>query len=880
MDPTPASQRVDDTVPSTGSRAIDTDRDRIYRIAVAGLFGDDSRRITDRYELRNRIGAGGLGVVYRAYDARLDRDVALKFLRRASTQRSSDMMLREARILARLSHPSIVPIFDLTTIDDEMVIAMELVDGDTLDQRHARGMATGELLRVMREIGDGLAAAHRAGVVHGDVKPGNVMIDRDGRVRVLDFGLARDIERAVTGESTESSRGSNPSGTAGFLAPERFDDVIEPASDQFAFCVMMYLAAFGRPPLPAVSIRPSAAAIAAIDYGTPAPGHRRVPGWLIDVVRRGLAERPADRFASMAELLVALRRPARLPAALALVGVVAAAATTIAALRSDPCELSATPLDATVRTDLLARVPDASRVAIDASIDAFVAGWSASRVEACRATDPADLALHGACLDRVAVAVDGALRRGAQPGFDDWSVLAGVIAEVGQVTACDDREALVDFSQDADADVADAIQRGIDRATTSLLLGDATARLDQLLELYESHADVDRAPYASLWLAAHLGSALTMRERSREALAVLRRALVETQRRPRWRLVEGTLHANLSEASAVEGDVVTAVFHAEQAIAAFAGSPSSADNLHRAYRALAIAELARGDASAALAALDLAAAMPSPRSHRAGLSDQAGTEDLAAALADAAVSNLRGLALADLGRTADAETSYRAGLVRFGALSRRQTVLAHIRNNLGHLLAARGELDAAYEMLQAAHELKHELGLSASAATTAMDLGNLEVARGRVEAALPWFDLAFGNEVPLELQIDAKFNRAIALQQLGRQAEALTDYVRVVEHAAATSAAIRRRYSARIGRGTALLALDRTDEARVELNRALDTEPVDAVAYDRAELRLALARTETAPVRALELAREAHQLASNAEATALVADVARWLATH
>ena len=83
----PASQRVDDTVPSTGSRAIDTDRDRIYRIAVAGLFGDDSRRITDRYELRNRIGAGGLGVVYRAYDARLDRDVALKFLRRASTQR-------------------------------------------------------------------------------------------------------------------------------------------------------------------------------------------------------------------------------------------------------------------------------------------------------------------------------------------------------------------------------------------------------------------------------------------------------------------------------------------------------------------------------------------------------------------------------------------------------------------------------------------------------------------------------------------------------------------------------------------------------------------------------------------------------------------------
>lgn len=880
MDRSGASTRVDETLPGTGSRAADSDRDRIYRIAVAGLFGGDTRQITERYELRKRIGAGGLGVVYRAYDAHLGRDVALKFLRRSSTQRASAQMQREAKILARLSHPCIVPIFDLATIDGEQVITMELIDGETLDRRLAQGLSSSELLRIMRDIGDGLAAAHRAGVVHGDVKPGNVMIDHDGRVRLLDFGLARDVEQEVTGETGASSRGSHPSGTAGFLAPERFEDVVEPASDQFSFCVMLYFAAFGRPPLPAVVARPTAASIAAIDYGRPSPGRPRVPRWLIDVVRKGLSERPGDRFSSMSELLLALRRPARWPTALGLVGAVVAATTTVVALRSDPCELSAAAVG-DIRLDVIARAPGASRGAIEDAISGFQNEWSKARDAACRATDPVELALHGACLDRVAVSVDQVLRETSEPGFDEWPVVGAVIGEVGRVSACNDAEALLNFSQDADPDVADAIQRGIDRAYASFLFGDSAGYLEQLLELSESRADVERAPYASLWLASHLGSALTMRERPREALTVLRNALVEAQRGPRWRLVEGALHAYVAEASAVEGHTDDAVFHAKQAVATLDGSPRSSELQHRAYRVLAIAELARGDAGAALAALDLAAVKSPPRSHRAGVIGAHGTADLAVAIADAAVANLRGLALTDLGRVEEAETSYRGALEVLGALSGRQVVLAQIKHNLGHLVAARGDLDEAREMLRDAYGLKHELGLLGGAAASAMDLGNLEAANGRTDAALEWFGRALEADVPSEMKADAKFNRAILLQQMGRQADALTDYGEVIHVAARTPAAVRRRHGARIGRGTALLQLDRSDEARRELEQALATEPSDAVAYDRAELRLALARALVgeSPERAFDLAREAQALATAAGATALADEASRWLTT-
>ena len=152
-----------------------------------------------RYRVRRRLGAGGMGVVYVAHDPQLDRNIAIKVLRTVSAgTKASDgtegrrRLLREAQAMARLSHPNVVSVHDVGMVDDQVFIAMEYIEGSTLGAWLAdeqRGWK--EIVRVFIEAGRGLAAAHRAGLVHRDFKPDNVMLGEDGQVRVMDFGLAR-----------------------------------------------------------------------------------------------------------------------------------------------------------------------------------------------------------------------------------------------------------------------------------------------------------------------------------------------------------------------------------------------------------------------------------------------------------------------------------------------------------------------------------------------------------------------------------------------------------------------------------------------------------------------------------------------------------------
>ncbi|MFY0535966.1 serine/threonine-protein kinase [Nannocystis pusilla] len=248
-------------------------------------------------------GAGGMGVVHTAYDPELDRKVALKLVRPQAFGGAAHLrerLAREARVLARISHPNVVPIYDVGEADGEVFIAMELVPGPTL----ARWQT--EQPRPWRAIVDmylqaarGLAHAHAAGVVHRDFKPGNALVGPDGRVRVVDFGLA------VAGEASPApapERAASASltatgalvGTPAYMAPEQWRGAaVDARSDQYSFCAALWEALAGAPyRLPDTTWRGAPAPEPA-----PAPtGGRAFPRWLRQVLLRGLADEPAARF--------------------------------------------------------------------------------------------------------------------------------------------------------------------------------------------------------------------------------------------------------------------------------------------------------------------------------------------------------------------------------------------------------------------------------------------------------------------------------------------------------------------------------------------------------------------------------------------------------
>lgn len=270
------------------------------------------------YIVEGTLGAGAMGVVYRALDPGQHESVAVKLLHRwrtDSTGSSPDDWLRsEAGALARLSHPNVVAVLGVGTYDDRPFLAMELVEGMTLgDWLDARTRSWQEIVPIIRDAARGLAAVHAAGIVHGDFKPENVMVGDDGRVRVMDFGLARsayapddDIGR-VEVERDGVSR-HRPIGTPAYMAPEQLAGRrAEARSDQFACCVTLYEALYGERPFPG---RTPAELAYHVMRGERRPRPRRadVPAWLHQVANRGLALVGAARWPSMASLADALDR--------------------------------------------------------------------------------------------------------------------------------------------------------------------------------------------------------------------------------------------------------------------------------------------------------------------------------------------------------------------------------------------------------------------------------------------------------------------------------------------------------------------------------------------------------------------------------------------
>ncbi len=285
-------------------------------------------QLVDRYRIEARIGEGGMGAVYRAFDPKLQRMVALKVLRPRADGPTGGVahVLREARAAAALSHPCAVVIHDVGEADGLAYISMELVEGASLRARAPTADAATRLGWLV-DVARVLSAAHQVGLVHRDVKPENVMIRDDGGVKVLDFGIAQRVRPAVDPSAPTLDSAQAPitatqeavvAGTPAYMSPEHLrNGALDGRSDQFAWGVMAYELLAGALPWPA---RDHVELIAAILMDSPPRLATVAPGvdlLVSDVVERALAKSPDARFTTMDELLEALdgRRPAFEPRA-------------------------------------------------------------------------------------------------------------------------------------------------------------------------------------------------------------------------------------------------------------------------------------------------------------------------------------------------------------------------------------------------------------------------------------------------------------------------------------------------------------------------------------------------------------------------------------
>ncbi len=311
----PSLAGVSPTIPAAGDAHIDLNQ------------GDKVGRFSVLY----RIGHGGMGVVFAAYDPKLDRKVALKLIR--STEDSSvtpeeaqARLLREAQAIAQQSHPNVISVYDVGTYKSEVYIAMELVEGQTLAQWLRQWKRPWrDVVNKFLEAGEALAAAHGSGLAHRDFKPDNVLVGHDERVRVMDFGLARSLfydlpsgdelvnpafRVSVNGVSELNrtlTRTGALLGTPRYMAPEQYlGGEADARSDQFSFCVALFEALYGIHPFSGNTAKKLAENPDTEPLGPP---HNSVPRWLHRALLRGLEREPARRYPSMRALLPALRPP-------------------------------------------------------------------------------------------------------------------------------------------------------------------------------------------------------------------------------------------------------------------------------------------------------------------------------------------------------------------------------------------------------------------------------------------------------------------------------------------------------------------------------------------------------------------------------------------
>ena len=467
-----------------------------------------------RYVLSELIGAGSMGAVFAAVDPELDRAVALKIVPSANVHAERARRLtREARALASLNHPNVVTVHDVGTDPEGRVfIAMELVHGQTLAEWLETDPPLGDRRRVLARAGRGLRAAHDGGLVHRDIKPDNIMLAEDGRVVVLDFGLAQAVSErasASTGERQPRSELATHGvvGTPAYMAPEQAESgTTTTSSDQFSFCLVMWRVLYGERPFGSGAIAELRDRIA---EGSVSPASRRgVPRRLRRAMLRGLALDHRARWPSLDRLIVELERrsPARslvlAGAAVAAVGLTPWIAGRTEARCADADAFVASAWDGPRRETVRASLASASRIDSETSariteaLDAYAASLAAAWREACEPAEQGSASVAGVVERCIA------LRRDSMA-----TVVESISARPDDVAlhAVDAIEALPDPARCVDPplhrpappapELADAVQAADLELNAALALANL-GRLPEALERLESLRDtIDELGY-------------------------------------------------------------------------------------------------------------------------------------------------------------------------------------------------------------------------------------------------------------------------------------------------------------------------------------------------------------------------------------------------
>lgn len=560
------------SVPSSWRGVVSPPLPRIRELELAAtrevLLGEPLRSSFGRFEVRGELGRGGMSTVYEAYDPELGRLVALKVLRHDLAARHGERLRREARALAKLSHVNVVQVFEVGKLDGLTFLVMELVPGQTLRRWQEEGPRSRwrERVAAYLQAGRGLAAAHAVGLVHRDFKPDNCMIDAEGRVRVLDFGLVThglDEETLPDGDApllkgtldAPLTRTGALMGTVAYMPPERLlrrTDGDAAAGDQFSFCTALYEALHGERPFAGRSAHELAVAIEQRRMRSVARGVG-VPAAVRRIVLRGLAAEPGERWSGMAELIEALERHLAPPmrrwsAGVAVAGTLAAAFVG-GGLRTDDergsnCAGSGAQLDgvwdeARRRAVERAIIGAGSSYAVETwarvepALDDYAQRWVVKQTEVCEATrvtgmqTEADMSLRMHCLSGRRIALReavGVLMQADETTREHAVALVGGLPGLSQ---CDDLEALkTEVPLPRDPSVVEAVADARARLARARAWREAGAHAQGEAEASAVIAEAEQLGEDLLLTEALLerGEARVVLERPREAEADLERA--------------------------------------------------------------------------------------------------------------------------------------------------------------------------------------------------------------------------------------------------------------------------------------------------------------------------------------------------------------------